>query len=624
MIRNFKHTTMYALLLNDNYTTRTFNGILRKTNRPGFLTGTFLFILSLFSCAQKPPDWHMQPVALQTKWASQVTPDNVLPEYPRPQMVRPEWVNLNGLWEYAVTDINAPKPTHFDGEILVPFPIESALSGVKKWFLPYQRLWYKRSITKPSLKNGQRVLLHFGAVDWAATVYLNGQPLGSHLGGYQHFSFDITTLLKPGHNELVVSVVDPSDMGGNPYGKQSLYPHKILYTASSGIWQTVWLETVPSAYVTTLEMTPDVDSHCLGLRVYTNDTTGYTIEATALAGDVPVGRITGRPRQLLDLSMPYAHLWSPDDPYLYSLQIRLLYKGHVVDSVSSYFGMRKISIAKDSTGIERIFLNNKYCFNLGVLDQGFWPEGLYTAPTDSALQFDISTMKAMGFNTIRKHMKIEPDRWYYHCDRLGMLVWQDMIPAGHHTIYAREEFITETEAHLTQLYNYPSIIMWVLFNEGWGVFDQQTITEWAKAADSSRIINGHSGENLDENSTTPLWAGSDLVDVHDYPGPDIGPPLPGKAQVLGEWGGVRVPIPGHQWKSLSGWGYISATPSQFLQRYTYLMRHLVLCEKEGLSAAIYTQPYDVESEENGLMTYDREVIKLPLEQVREINERMYK
>lgn len=614
---------MYTLLPNDNYTTRTFNGILRKTNRPGFLTGTFLFIVLSFSCAQRSPtplsNWSMQRVALQTRWATDVTPDNPLPEYPRPQMVRTQWQSLNGLWQYTITDLQAGMPTQYEGHILVPYPIESALSGVKQFLLSRQRLWYKR--TFKVAHSGQRVLLHFGAVDWKAVVYVNGKMMGAHLGGYQQFSYDITASLHAGENELVVSVFDPSDMGPmNPYGKQSLYPHRILYTACSGIWQTVWLETVPPVYIKDLRITTDM-SH-LSLQVNADSNT--VVEALAMMGDSVVQKAQGRANEVLSMPIPDAHLWSPDDPYLYTLRIRLLRKGVVVDAVSSYFGMRKIEIRKDDKGINRIFLNNNYTFNLGVLDQGYWPEGVYTAPTDAALLSDIQTIKAMGFNTIRKHVKVEPARWYYHCDRLGMLVWQDMIPPADYNIYASTEFESESGEIMDQLHNYPSIIMWVLFNEGWNSYDQERLASWMRSKDSSRIINAHSGQNLDEEASIfNLWAGSDVVDIHKYPGPAIWPARPGKAQVLGEWGGIRVRIPGHQWKA-AGWGYEEIAPELFEERYAYLIRHLKLYEREGLSGAIFTQPYDVEIEENGLMTYDRKVMKIPVKEIKALNSTVFK
>lgn len=571
--------------------------------------------------------WSMKPVAIQTKWATAVSPDNALPEYPRPQMVRLEWQNLNGLWEYAITRWNDDIPAKFDGRILVPFAIESALSGVQKQLLPTQKLWYRRTIRKPDTHGGKRVLLHFGAVDWRAAVYLNGKLLGRHLGGYQHFSFDITASLQEGDNELVVVVLDPSNLGPNPCGKQTLRPRKILYTAVSGIWQTVWMETVPPAYITDLYMTPDVDANCLNLRVNISDTTNFTVDAIAYAGTTVVGKTSGRAGRMLDLGVPFARLWSPTDPFLYHLKVIIRRDNKIIDSVTSYFGMRKIEVHQDSSGTPRLFLNNQYMFQLGVLDQGYWPEGLYTAPTDAALAFDIQQMKDMGFNTIRKHVKLEPDRWYYYADKLGMLVWQDMVPCADNDYYSTSQFEQENNENLRQLHNFPSIVMWVLFNEGWGKYNQRELTAWMQQTDPSRIINGHSGENLDEYSDTPVserWTGSDVADVHYYPGPYIAPALPGKARVLGEWGGVRVVTPGHQWAASSGWGYIEVSPARFAQRYALMMERLKKYEQQGLSGAIYTQPYDVESEENGFMTYDRKVNKIPVEEMKRINMTMWR
>jgi beta-galactosidase/beta-glucuronidase len=577
-----------------------------------------LKVIFLSSYAGTP--WHMQPVAIQTSWAKDVNPGTVLPDYPRPQMVRKNWQNLNGLWKYAITSWDAERPSRYDGEILVPFPIESALSGVKKALLPTQRLWYKRSIRQP-VKKEERVLLHFSAADWKTTVYLNGKVIGSHLGGYQHFSFDITASMKKGENELVVSVYDPTDLGDNPRGKQTLRPRRIRYTAVSGMWQTVWMEVVPAVYITGLKLTPDIDANCLELYAYTNSTsTDYSVEVMSNNFSV-----IGKPGKLLELSVDRPHLWSPDDPFLYNLTVRLLYKGEVVDTVYSYFGMRKIAVQKDAEGIPRLFLNNKYVYHLGVLDQGYWPEGLYTAPTDSAMKFDIRTIKDMGFNTIRKHIKVEPDRWYYHCDKMGVLVWQDMV--DNPTPYSAAEFEYESAASIQQLYNFPSIVVWVLFNEGWGKYDQERLTKWIKTGDPSRIINGHSGANIDVNKPTTIeemWTGCELVDIHRYPGPGMPPEIPGKAMVLGEWGGLGVSITGHQWNSDHSWAYLDIPQSAFEKQYNYMMQKLARYEKAGLSGSIYTQPYDVESEENGLMTYDRKIIKIPVARLKDMNAAVFR
>ncbi|SHN43819.1 sugar-binding domain-containing protein [Chitinophaga sp. CF418] len=576
----------------------------------------------LYADSHSQSSWKMQPVAIQTRWARQVNPASVLPEYPRPQMVREQWVNLNGLWQYAITDKAAKQPSSFDGEILVPFPVESALSGVKKPVLPTQRLWYKRSFDRPATKEGERVLLHFGAVDWQTKVYVNGKDAGQHTGGYQNFSFDITSLLVSGRNELVIDVYDPTDQGPNPHGKQVLEPKGIRYTATTGIWQTAWLETVPAVAITGLVITPEVDEGYLSLTVNTSGSTDYTIEAIAGTAGKMAGSVKGPANQPLKLPLRNAHLWSPEDPFLYDLSVKLVKNGTVKDKVTSYFGMRKIEVKKDEQGQERIFLNNKYTYNLGVLDQGFWPDGIYTAPTDEALRFDIAAIKGMGFNTIRKHIKIEPARWYYHADKLGMLVWQDMVTCATLEPDAKAAFEAENKANVDQLYNHPSIICWVLFNEGWYTYDQPRLTQWLQERDHTRLINGHTGENYGKDGPQDLagkWANSDLADIHDYPGPGIAPALPGKARVLGEWGGVGVPVKGHQWNAAAGWGYVKITPSEMIDKYASMIKRLRTYETAGQSGSIYTEPFDVEIEENGLITYDREVVKVPLETLRQLH-----
>jgi len=559
--------------------------------------------------------YKMQPVTIQSRWAKEVSPTNALKEYPRPQMVRNQWQNLNGLWDYAITPKDGNVPASWEGRILVPYPIESALSGVKKALQPDQLLWYKKTIAKPE---GEKVLLHFGAVDFQATVFVNGKEVGGHSGGYEAFTLDITNALKAGDNELIVKVYDPTDQGVGPHGKQVLHPANIYYTPSSGIWQTVWLESVPKSYIESLVLTPDIDKGVLQVKV--NGPVGSAVEVTAMDGSSIVGKVKGKAGTVLSLPVKDAKLWSPENPFLYDLVIRM--KG---DEVKSYFGMRKISIAKDDKGVDRIFLNNKPYFNLGTLDQGFWPDGLYTAPTDEALKFDIEAIKAMGFNTIRKHIKVEPARWYYHADKLGMLVWQDFVnpnqglPEG-----SKAEFEKESKEILEQLHNYPSIVTWVLFNEQWGSYDQERLTKWVKQTDPSRIVNGHTGEYIfiNENETKSgkdNWVASDITDVHSYPNPMNAPAKPGMARVVGEFGGIGVFIPDHQWNPMNAWGYIQEKPAALKAKFTIMAQHLRLLEREGLSASIYTQPFDVEGEQNGLMTYDREVVKIPFEDLRKIH-----
>ncbi|NLR62307.1 glycoside hydrolase family 2 [Chitinophaga polysaccharea] len=574
--------------------------------------------------------YQMQPSHMKTRWDNNVNQSNVLKEYPRPQLQRRKWQNLNGMWEYAITDSLAGTPNVFEGNILVPFPIESALSGVKKILLPEQRLWYRKIIALPKTQPQKRILLHFGAVDWEATVYINKKQVGKHTGGYQNFTIDITDFLQPGSNEILVRVYDPSDQGINPHGKQTLYPANIYYTASSGIWQTVWLETVPLTYITHLRTTPNIDKGTLQLDISTNGSfTGAKLEIAALANDkVVVNRnfSISDQEEHITIDLPNARLWSPDDPFLYNLSIKISKNGKTIDEVKSYFGMRKIDIQKDEKGADRIFLNNKYTFNLGVLDQGFWPNGLYTAPTDEALMYDIKTIKSLGFNTIRKHIKIEPERWYYHADKIGILVWQDFVnPSQGLQEGSKPVFEKEMQETIDQLYSHPSIVTWVLFNERWGAYDQKRLTEWIKKYDPSRIVNGHSGELLYVNNelrdpAEMPWVGSDMTDVHSYPEPRLPPAQPNKAMVLGEFGGLGVSVPDHEWDDQQGWGYVELTPTQLKDRYLEMSQKIKKLEIVGLSGSIYTQPFDVEGEENGLLTYDREIIKIPVNEIRSINQ----
>jgi galactose mutarotase-like enzyme len=560
-----------------------------------------------------------------TRWAKDVDPARPWSEYPRPQLVRPHWQNLNGLWHYAITDKDAPAPRSFAARILVPYPLESALSGVKKPLLPNQNLWYQREFSAPALHQGERLLLRFGAVDFQSTVFVNGTEIGQHSGGYQSFTLDITEAIKRGRNLLTVKVWDPTDDGpANPRGKQTLKPEGIMYTSTSGIWQTVWLETVPTTFIDSLALTPDVDHGVLTIEVQSNATDRYTIEAST--GTLQARGKAGEP---LSLNVPDPHLWSPDDPYLYDLDVRLLKDGAVVDRVHSYFGMRKIEVKKDPRGQERIYLNNQIIYNLGTLDQGFWPDGLYTAPTDAALKADIQTIKAMGFNTIRKHIKIEPDRWYTYCDQLGIMVWQDMVsPAVKETEPApsatsREQFEAEIKRNLVQLHNHPSITTWVLFNEGWGAYDLDRLEQQLKQWDASRLVNGLSGASILVNGRSLLRSGSsgsrsDLADIHSYPDPAM-VSAPGKALVLGEYGGVGVPVEGHLWNKNAGWGYVQVTREQLAIRYADMLKNLRILQGQGLGGSIYTQPFDVETELNGLVTYDREVMKIPQDRLARLN-----
>ena len=600
------------------------------------------------------PAWEIRSVPNQTRWAALVRPDNALPEYPRPQLVRRggHWKNLNGLWGFATTSLDSAKPSRLDGEILVPYPIESALSGVKRPLRPDQLLWYRRMVAVPSLDARHRVLLHFGAVDYRATVYVNGREIGTHSGGYESFTYDVTDSLKLGKNELVVKVFDPTDAGPNPHGKQTLHPRTIFYTASSGIWQTVWLETVPVTHIDSVVTTPDVDHSQVFVRVQVvGPETGDEIKLIAKDGIRVVA--TGAADGVTQLRIEHPHLWSPDDPFLYDLEVKLVkHDGTLVDQASSYFGLRSIKLERDGSGKERIVLNGRATYNLGVLDQGFWPDGLYTAPSDTAMKFDIQVDKAMGFNTIRKHIKVEPDRWYYYCDKLGMLVWQDMVPPGDSTPDAHTRFEDEMRAVLAQLHNHPSIVMWVLFNEGWGAFDQEHLANEIKKRDPSRLVDAHSGPNVEhlsewerqldpstlskvisgdeqplidefrrvEYSDPRSWDGSDITDIHVYPDPQIPPTQLSRAQVLGEHGGIGFSVAEHNWGGLAGVGLPPMSARQMSRTYAGMVATLKSLETRGLSGSIYTQSFDVEGELNGLITYDRSVIKMPLRDIAKINE----
>ncbi len=553
------------------------------------------------------------PTPLVTRWAADVTADHVLPEYPRPQLERASWQNLNGPWSYAVTPREAPRPSRFDGTILVPFAIQSHLSGVGRAVGPDERLWYRRTFRAPALPARGRLLLHFGAVDWDAVVSVNGRQVGEHRGGYDPFTFDITDALTPGGDqELVVAVWDPTDQGSQPRGKQVLKPHGILYTAVTGIWQTVWLEPVPETHVTALRIAPSPDLAGVSVEVETaGPAPSAPIRATVLDGAATVASATGAPGTALTLGIPDARHWSPADPFLYGLRIDV--PGG--DSVKSYFGMRSIAVRRDKRGFNRLLLNGQPLFELGLLDQGWWPDGLYTAPTDAALASDIETTKRLGFNLIRKHVKLEPARWYYHADRLGVLVWQDMPSGKNDTPASRAGFARELEHVVDAVRNHPSIVMWVPFNEGWGQHDTPRYVAWLKQHDPTRLVDDASGWT-DEGV-------GDVVDEHSYPGPAKPPLEERRAAVLGEFGGLGLPLEGHTWLARGNWGYRSFTTLADLgDAWRGLMEQLRLLAGEGLAAAVYTQTTDVEIEVNGVMTYDRAVVKLPADAAA-VNGRLY-
>ncbi len=561
--------------------------------------------------------WKPAKGPLMTRWAKDVRPEKAHPEYPRPQMVRENWLNLNGLWEYAVRPKEGSKPALFEGQILVPFPIESALSGVMEAVSENERLWYRRTFEIPNQWKGKGALLHFGAVDWETTVWVNGQEVGSHRGGYDPFTFEIADALKEaGTQEIVVSVWDPTNTGYQPRGKQVKRPHGIRYTATTGIWQTVWLEPVARAYIKRLKIVTDVDSGVATVHaICSKSAAGLNVEAAAKDNWLAVSKNRAKVGMEVLLPIDKPKLWSPDSPFLYDLEVTLKdNEGKVVDAVKSYFGMRKISLGKDQKGITRILLNNKALFQYGPLDQGFWPDGLYAAPTDEALRYDIEVLKQLGCNMARKHVKIEPARWYYWCDKLGLLVWQDMASGSNDGREGREQFELELGRMVEAFGSHPSIVMWVIFNEGWGQYDTPRLTMWVKELDPTRLVNSASG-----------WADkgvSDVHDIHKYPGPKAPPNEPYRAAVLGEFGGLGLPVKAHTWQDQENWGYRSFDTREALPgAYLELLDKLQPMIGRGLCAAVYTQTTDVEIEVNGLMTYDRAMIKMDAEKITAANKR---
>lgn len=573
-------------------------------------------------------DWQPVKGPLATRWASQVTPDKVHPEYPRPQLVRKNWQNLNGLWDYAITARDAARPEQWDGKILVPFCIESSLGGVGKHVTKDQLLWYRRTIETPATWKGQRVLLNFDAVDWETTVYVNGKELGTHKGGFDPFTFDITSALKDGKGEVVLRVWDPTDQGAQPRGKQVSRPGGIWYTPVTGIWQTVWMEPVPDSatgtpYIKSLWFTPDIDKGEVEVLV-TTDAPSDRVAAEVKVGDGVASGIV-KPGQPTRVKIPKPHLWSPDDPHLYSVTVQLSRENPTTkareqgEMVSSYFAMRKVSVGKDDKGLLRILLNNQPLFQIGPLDQGWWPDGLLTPPSDAALRYDLEVLKQLGMNMLRKHIKVEPSRLYYHCDQLGLLVWQDMPSGGMpprkqliapnarddatFTEDEKRQFRTELKAMLDHLRFFPCIVVWVPFNEGWGQHDTNEILKWVKEYDPTRLVDGPSG-----------WADrgyGDLKDMHNYPGPGMFPAQPDRVSVLGEFGGLGLPVKNHLWKDSGNWGYRTLRTTEDLRTgYRQLIHRLHPLIGRGLSAAVYTQTTDVEVEVNGLLTYDRAMLKL--------------
>lgn len=576
--------------------------------------------------AQETSESEVLKYRMDSKWSKDVDPEKVWDAYPRPQLRRADWTNLNGKWEYAIREISQAIPDKFDGEILVPFAVESSLSQVKKLVGPEHYLWYRKTFPAVKLTGAERLQLHFGAIDWEATVYVNGQLAGGHKGGYTPFSMDITPFLKKrGTQEIIVRVWDPTDAGTQARGKQVRNPRGIWYTPVTGIWQTVWLEKTPTDHIQGVKITPDIDLGRIDLQLNTAPLSEkVTVVISIRKGKEKVGESKfdlagGSTGSGTEIAIPDPRLWSPSDPFLYDVTIELRTPAGVVkDKIDSYFGMRKVSLGKDPNGYTRMLLNNEPVFQFGLLDQGWWPDGLYTAPTEEALMYDVEMTRQFGFNMLRKHVKVEPARYYYNCDKMGMLIWQDMpngnyfqdlrvAPGAEHDadrpLSSALQFEQELREMMDYFHAFPSIITWVPFNEGWGQYDTERIADWVQNYDPSRLCVAPSG-----------WedrGAGDIIDVHIYPGPGMEAPEENRASVLGEFGGLGYPVDGHMWWDKRNWGYLTFKDQETLEdRFTSLINDLIGLKSQGLSAAIYTQTTDVEGEVNGMMTYDREVIKI--------------
>lgn len=573
--------------------------------------------------------WKPAGDKIKTKWADEIDVNKVLPEYPRPIMERSQWENLNGLWNYAILPVGSPAPASYDGEILVPFAVESSLSGVQKEVGKDNELWYNRTFTVPSNWKGKEIMLNFGAVDWKADVFLNDIKIGSHTGGYTPFSFNITPYLTSGKQKLEVRVWDPTTEGFQPVGKQHSRPHGIWYTPVTGIWQTVWLEPVNNKHITSMKSIPDIDKGRLTIDINAeNVNKADIVEVVVKDGTKVVAKAKGAAGQSLELAIPDAHLWTPESPFLYDVTVSLYSNGKLEDQIQSYTAMRKISSKKDEHGIVRMQLNNKDYFQFGPLDQGWWPDGLYTAPTDEALVYDIQATKDLGFNMIRKHVKVEPARWYTHCDRLGILVWQDMPNGDKSPQWQNRDYFNGSELQrspesaanynkewkeiMDYLISYPSIVVWVPFNEAWGQFNTDEVAKWTKAYDASRLVNPASGGNF--------YYTGDILDLHNYPGPEMYLYDAQRVNALGEYGGIGLPMDGHLWQTDKNWGYIQfKSPKEVTDEYVKYGEQLKDLVKAGFSAAVYTQTTDVEGEVNGLITYDRKEMKVEADRVKKIN-----
>jgi beta-galactosidase/beta-glucuronidase len=590
----------------------------------------FILLLTIAFTNIFAQEWQPAGDKIKTPWAEKVDPANPLPEYPRPAMARDQWLNLNGLWDYAILPQGSAIPAVFDGRILVPFAVESSLSGVQKKVGAENELWYHRQFTIPANWKNKNILLNFGAVDWKADVWINNIQIGSHKGGYTPFSFDITPYLLDGKpQKLTVRVWDPADNGFQPRGKQVSRPGGIWYTSVTGIWQTVWLEPVGENRVTHLKTVANIDRNTVSVSAFTfENNTSDLVDVKILENGKVIAQSKGIAGCEVLLSIPDAKLWSPESPFLYDMEVALLRNGKLIDQVKSYVGMRKISTKRDADGVVRMQLNNKDYFQFGPLDQGWWPDGLYTAPTDEALKFDIVKTKEMGFNLIRKHVKVEPARWYYHCDKEGILVWQDM-PSGDggpewqmtqyfngteniRSFESETNYKKEWKEIIDMLISNPCIVSWVPFNEAWGQFKTVEIAQWTKSYDPTRLVNPASGGNF--------YPVGDILDIHNYPEPKMTLYDGNRVCVLGEYGGIGLVYDDHLWVKDRNWGYVQyKTSAEATDVYIQFAEKLKKLIPSGFSAAIYTQTTDVEIEVNGLMTYDRKVIKLDESRIRKVN-----
>lgn len=594
----------------------------------------FATLFLLLSCAENETiTWKPAGDKIMTEWGENIDPNNVLPEYPRPQLVRGEWINLNGLWDYAIKPANEEMPEIFDGKILVPFAVESALSGVGKSVGEDDALWYSREFKLPKEWKNSRIRLNFGAVDWKAEVYVDDKFVGEHKGGYAPFAFDITdSLSKKKTHKLVVKVTDGTDSAFQPRGKQVANPNGIWYTAVTGIWQTVWMEPVNEVVVESYSAKADIEKSILNVRAIAR---GAKVGDDCLIELIENGEVISSANGAdVILNVENPKLWSPDSPHLYDLRITISRNGEILDQVMGYAAMREISVVVDKKGYKRMALNGEPLFQYGTLDQGWWPDGLYTAPTDEALKFDIEKTKEFGFNMIRKHVKVEPARWYWHCDHIGMLVWQDMpnihdnslgkwgrrhydegidtpVPNEWKDNYCKEwkEIIQTNEV-------FPSIVMWVPFNEAWGQFNTEEIVQYTKFLDDTRLVNYASGGNF-------VRCSGDVLDLHNYPNPAMYLFDKDYVNVMGEYGGIGFPVEGHLWQTDKNWGYIQyKSADEVADTYEEYANELIGFVKKGFSGAIYTQTTDVEGEVNGLMTYDRKVIKLDVDRINAINSKV--